>query len=148
VGSNNGTVPFDGRTVADDEEVVRRTAAAREWLDETFARAREVSAKAVVVTIHANPWTGQGDPRPGYGDFLDRLREHVGGFVGSVHLIHGDTHTQRVDHPLMDAEGRAYANFTRVETFGSPDIGWIRVVVDTVAGQIVRHEPRLMRGWW
>jgi len=146
VGSNNGTVPFEGRTAADDEEVVRRTAAAREWLDETFAHAQEVSAKGVVVTIHANPWTGQGAPRPGYGDFLDRLGEHVGGFDGPVQLIHGDTHAQRVDHPLTDVGGRPYANFTRVETFGSPDIGWIRVVLDTVAGQVVRHEPKLMPG--
>jgi hypothetical protein len=36
-------------------------------------------------------------------------------------------------------------NFTRLETFGSPDIGWVRVVVDTVAGRVVEFEPRLMR---
>jgi hypothetical protein len=37
-------------------------------------------------------------------------------------------------------------NFTRLETFGSPDIGWVRVVVDSVAGRVVEIEPRLMQG--
>jgi len=145
VGSNNATAPFPGRTPLDDEEVERRTGAAVEWLDRTFDHARRVSAKGVVLAIHTNLWTVEGGPRPGYGDFLDRLAGHVGAFPGPVELIHGDTHTQRVDHPLVDGQGRAYPNFTRLETFGSPDIGWIRVVVDTVAGRITRHEPRLMR---
>lgn len=63
-------------------------------------------------------------------------------------LIHGDSHTHRVDHPFLDEHGVPYPNFTRLETFGSPDIGWVRVVVDTLAGRIARVEPRLIRGWW
>ena len=36
---------------------------------------------------------------------------------------------------------------TRLETFGSPDIGWVRVVVDSVSGEF-SFEPRIMRRWW
>jgi hypothetical protein len=64
-----------------------------------------------------------------------------------VLLVHGDTHDQRVDQPLVDASGRPYPNFTRLETFGSPRIGWVRVVIDTVSGRFARYEPRLVRGW-
>lgn len=67
---------------------------------------------------------------------------------GPVLLIHGDSHHQRVDQPLKDDVGRTYENFTRLKTFGFPDTGWIRVVVDTVAGRFVEFEPRVMRGWW
>lgn len=62
-------------------------------------------------------------------------------------LIHGDTHEYTVDHPLRRAgTGEALENFTGLETYGSPDIGWVRVVVDSVAGRVVEFEPRLMRG--
>ncbi|HYR10207.1 MAG TPA: hypothetical protein VEQ60_20705 [Longimicrobium sp.] len=59
-------------------------------------------------------------------------------------LIHGDTHHQRVDHPLRNARGEAYRNFTRLESYGSPDIGWVRVVVDSADGRITTYEPRRM----
>ena len=80
---------------------------------------------------------------------MDRLEDLVKGFAGPVLLIHGDSHTQRVDHPLRDrGTGEPLANFTRLETYGAPDIGWVRVVVDSVAGRIVDYEPRLMPRWW
>ncbi len=85
----------------------------------------------------------------GFEEFVDRLEELVKGFEGPVLFIHGDTHRQRVDQPLRDREtGDPLLNFTRLETYGSPDIGWVRVVVDTAAGRIVEYEPRLMNWWW
>ena len=69
-------------------------------------------------------------------------------FPGEVLLIHGDTHDYRLDQPLTDDRGAVLENFTRLETFGSPDIGWVRVVVDTLRGQVIDVEPRLMRRWF
>jgi hypothetical protein len=146
VGSSNAGGAFRGRTAANDAEVVRRTRAAISWLDAAFARARERSAKGVVLALHADMGLeGRSGPGRAYAVFVDRLKRNVAGFSGPVVLIHGDSHIQRVDHPLTDSAGRPYANFTRLETFGSPDIGWVRVVVDTVAGRITGYEPRLMR---
>lgn len=71
--------------------------------------------------------------------------EMVAAFRGPVLLIHGDTHHPRVDHPLRNARGEPYRNFTRLESYGSPDIGWTRVVVDSAAGRITAYEPRRMR---
>lgn len=146
VGSSNGLEQFPGRTSANDTEVERRTQAAITWLDGTFARARQISAKGVVLALHADMGIESvRERRAGYDRFLAALEKNVAGFQRPVLLIHGDSHVERVDHPLKDAGGRVYGNFTRLETFGSPDIGWVRVVVDTVAGRITTYELRLMR---
>ena len=148
VGSHNGTALFDGRTDAHDEEVRRRTDAAIQWLDHTFATARGDGASGVVLVAHGNVrLEGGGDDGP-YRPFVAALERHVSEFTGPILFIHGDTHEQRVDQPLRDAFGAVHGNFTRLETFGSPDIGWVRVVVDTVGGRFVEYEPRLMRGWF
>lgn len=150
VGSSNGLDPFAGRTAAHDAEVERRTNAAIQWLDDAFEQAAERSAKGVVLAVHGNVGLEGDDPgtRYGYEAFVANLERRVAGFPGPVLFIHGDSHTQRVDQPLSDGDARPYENFTRLETYGSPDIGWVRVVVDTVAGRVTRYEPRLMRGWW
>jgi hypothetical protein len=146
VGSRNAMERFDGRTAADDSAVVRRTDAALAWLDATFAVARRDSLRGVVIAIHTNPRFGQrlsgGNPFRG---FLDRLARHTSTFPGQVVVIHGDTHEFQVDQPLAHPEtGQSLTNFTRLETYGSPDIGWVRVVVDSATGRVLEYEPRLM----
>ena len=146
VGSQNASAPFPTRTQADDDEVARRTQAALNWVDAAFATARADSLSGVVLTIHGDPGFGWDEwIEPSYADFLDRLAAHTASFGGPVLLIHGDSHEYLVDHPLMDpTSGAPLPNFTRLETFGSPDIGWVRVVVDTVQARFVAFEPRVM----
>lgn len=149
VGSDNASEPFAGRSAADDEEVAARTRAALAWMEEAFRIAESQKMKGVVLALHGDPGLER-DPevRNGYRDFVDRLEDLVNGSARPVLLIHGDSHEQRVDHPLRDRmTGQPLSNFTRLETYGSPDIGWVRVVVDSVAGRIVAYEPRLMRRW-
>lgn len=45
VGSNNAENDFPGRTEADDDEVVRRTSAALECMNSTFAKAKEINSR-------------------------------------------------------------------------------------------------------
>jgi hypothetical protein len=48
-----------------------------------------------------------------------------------VLYVHGDGHRYRVDQPLRDLLTHdRIATFTRVEVFGSPVVGWVRVSVD------------------
>jgi hypothetical protein len=145
VGSFNGTSRFRGRTTADDSAVVRRTAAALAWIDSAFAIASADSLSGVVIALHANPRLHRSGEQP-YGSLVERIAEHTAAFRGEVLLIHGDTHDYAVDHPLKRVgTDNVLTNFTRLETFGSPDIGWVRVVVDTVAGKFVEFEPRRIR---
>lgn len=146
VGSYNGTRRFRGRTAADDSAVVRRTAAALAWLDTAFAIATADSLRGVVIAIHADPHFAEPRERNPHASLLSRLSELTSGYPGQVMLIHGDTHEYTVDHPLTaPGTGAVLQNFTRLETFGSPEIGWVRVVLDSVAGRVVEIEPRRMR---
>ena len=147
VGSFDATAQFPQRDDRHDEEVVRRGEAALAWLDVVFGEARASGASGIVLAAHANVRL-EGGGGEGYGPFVGALRDHVAGFPGEVLFIHGDTHTYRMDQPLTDVRGRVLGNFTRLETFGSPDIGWARVVLDTLRGEVVDVEPRLMRRWF
>lgn len=146
VGSSNGSKPFRGRSERHDAEVRRRTEAAVAWMDAAFAEAGRTSAKGVVLVTHANIGLDRrNEPRQGYDRFLDALERRVEAYGGPVLLIHGDSHHQRVDQPLRNRKGETLRNFTRLETYGSPDIGWVRVVVDSASGRITAYEPRRIR---
>lgn len=149
VGSGNATDQFEGRTVLDDEEVATRTQAALAWMEESFRIATANGLKGVVLAMHGDAGLERSPTAyPGYPAFVQRLEDLVKAFPGPVLLIHGDSHDLLMDHPLRDrTTGQPLRNFTRLETYGSPDIGWVRVVVDSVAGRIVEFEPRLVSRW-
>jgi hypothetical protein len=146
VGSGNATASYPGRTPLEDDEAARRTEAALSWIDAAFAAARRDSLRGVVITMHGDPGLEHpADERSGIPRIVRRLITHAAAFSGQVLLIHGDDHTYTVDRPFR-AEGTSapLENFTRLETMGAPDIGWVRVVVDTAAGRFLSFEPRIM----
>ena len=77
----------------------------------------------------------------GYRELLERIHRQTRDFAGQVLLIHGDTHWQRVDRPLRKGAEKL-ANFTRLESFGYPFMGWVKVVVDTQTPELFRFEVR------
>jgi hypothetical protein len=116
------------------EEYSARNAANLAWLDEAFELARAQTLRAVVLFMQANPFLPQSTSN-GYTELVDALRNHVSTFAGLVALVHGDTHACRIDYPLWDrANLRYFANFRRVETFGSPSVNWLRLTLDANAG--------------
>jgi hypothetical protein len=149
IGSRNGLRSFPRRTAADDQEVQRRTAAATAWLRESFAEADAADAPAVVVAFHGTLAFGQpADARRVYEPFATALEEEVQRFGKPVLAVHGDAHTLTVDHPLVRRPtGRWLANFTRLEVPGSPNVGWVRVVVTPGAAQPFSFQPLIVPGW-
>lgn len=122
------------------QEHAARDAAARDWLKQAFTLARRENAGALVVLIHANPFTSSLRPRRGFAGFLDLLTHETVNFNGQVLLVHGDTHHYRVDQPLLHPATReSLRNLTRVEVFGSPHVNWVRVRVEE-DGRRVRFE--------
>jgi len=133
VGSKNATKDFPGRTYADDEEVVRRTNASIAWMRTVFDIAEKRNSPGVFFLIQANPRfeakTGSGD-RKGFNEILNTLEREVIKYGKPVLFAHGDSHYFRFDKPLKSRiSGRRIENFTRLETFGSRDVHWVRVVV-------------------
>jgi hypothetical protein len=63
-------------------------------------------------------------------------------FGRPVVLVHGETHIQRIDRPMTSStSGERVENFTRVETFGSPEVGWVRAGVDTSEPEVFTFQP-------
>lgn len=113
------------------------------WLKESFGLARRESLKGIVLLFQANPdfkHFTQGLAHDGYREFLSVLRDETARFPGAVVAVHGDTHHSRIDQPLRDEGGRTLPNFTRVETFGYPFMGWVNIRVAPESAELFRIE--------
>jgi hypothetical protein len=135
-GSNNNflTILPNGTMVGNLEEYTERNAANLAWMQEAFLLATEGKMKGLMLIIQANPgFELLPEERTGYNEFLSALEEATLAFGKPVVLVHGDSHYFRIDKPLppsTDPEGLRIVNFTRVETFGQPNIHWLRGTVD------------------
>jgi predicted phosphodiesterase len=141
-GSNNNL----GRTPAADTEHHTRSAAAIAWLVQSFELANQRLSHGIVIAIHGNPQFARSEAETvegGYDEFLKKLEAETIAFAKPVLLIHGDTHFQRIDQPMIEREsGRLVKHFTRVEAFGSPFLGWVKVTVDPARPELFAFEPR------
>lgn len=135
-GSDNN-VGFDA---ASDAEARCRNDANRRWLERAVAESADAQTRALVVLIQANPWFTR---KPVYEDFLAQLQAAAQRLRKPVLFVHGDTHTYRVDMPFRDATGQPLANLVRLETYGSPFVGWVKVRVDPADPDVFRFEPKL-----
>ena len=148
VGSNNGWAPFSTRTRADNNEVARRTAAGLSWLRQTFDEALAHNARGVFLLFQANPnfeLNKKSSKRRGFNEILKALEQESIRFDKPIILAHGDTHQFRVDKPLFDRVSNfRLENVTRVETFGVPDVHWIRVVVDPNSPEVFTIHPEII----
>ena len=135
-GPNNNYEGFSG-------EYESRNEANLEWLREGFERAAAEGSSALMVFFQANPgFELPPEERSGYNDLLATLEEETTAFSRPVVLVHGDTHIQRIDKPLTSStSGERVENFTRVETFGSPEVGWVRAGVDTSDPEVFTFQP-------
>jgi len=140
VGSNNNL----GRTPEADAEYTRRNQANRAWMSESFQMAREGEYRGVVMFIHGNPFEPEPDfpELSGFRDFLRDLELEARKFGRPVTVVHGDTHYFRIDKPLPLSRNKPRLMlFTRVETFGSPNVQWVRGRVDLSTPNLFSFEP-------
>ncbi len=165
-GSNNNKV-VDGQCIstksvrtqadcdADNAEYLARDAANIAFLRESFQVARKNRAAGLMVVIQADPGFDLPETEAvnerlqpgfdGYDAFLVALTQETNAFSGQVVLVHGDTHFYKVDKPLVD-QAHLVKNFTRVETFGSPNLHWIKVSVNTKNPNVFSFQPVIVPG--
>ena len=132
-GSNNNF----GRTSEQDKEYADRNSANLAWIKECFALAHRDNSKGIMLIAQANPGF-ELEPtdkrRSGYNDFIAALETETRNFQRQVVFVHGDTHYFRIDKPLPrftdETQLPRIKNFTRVETFGSPNLHWLRAFYD------------------
>jgi len=140
---------------ADTAEYLARDAANLQFLKDSFNKAQAEKALAVMVIIQADPGFDLPETESvnernlagfeGYTAFLDALASETAAFDGQVVLVHGDTHFFKVDKPLFN-QANLLRNFTRVETFGSPNIHWVKVMVDPHSRNVFTFEPMIVPG--
>jgi len=157
VGSNNNL----GHTPESDAEYAERNAANLVWLKQAFELAKRNAHKGLMILTQANPYfedhwverrqqtlhIAPPDPKPtGYGDFLRTLEAEVLAFDKPVAFVQGDTHYFRIDKPLFSTtKRRMIEHFTRVEVFGTPNVHWVRGIVDLNDPQVFTFKPEIVQ---
>ena len=139
---------------AGNAEYLARDTANVEWLKASFAQAKAQNAAGVVVVVQADPGfdlpeTEELDESAeagfsGYRHFMSELAKETEQYKGQVLFVHGDTHYFKLDKPLY-APGKMLANFTRVETFGSPSLHWVKVTVDPKSENVFQVQPVIVQ---
>ncbi|MEY2408227.1 MAG: hypothetical protein QOF48_897 [Verrucomicrobiota bacterium] len=150
-----GRVIFAGLNVPGDDnhfgtpEFGPRNAANIAWIHDVFAVARRESLRAVMLVMQANPQFDKSPTnrvRVGFNEMLGVLERESLAFGRPVVLVHGDSHYYRIDQPLLGARShRRIENFTRVETFGDPDVHWIKGSVDWRDPNVFTFRPQYVR---
>lgn len=134
VGSNNGLVPWRGIDGQDTQQTPRaermaefeaRQQAVLAWLDHAFSQAKARQASAVVLLMQAEIHLDKPihhSARQGYEPIIAALTRHAEAYPRPILLAYGDDHHHLVDQPLP-----ARPNLTRVQTYGSPYVGWLKI---------------------
>jgi len=160
-GSNNNKVLDDkectnksARTpencAADNKEHEERDAANVAWMQEAFKVAKEKQSPGIVLVWQGDPGfdlpeTEELDERAdagrsGFTNFLAKLVTETENYSGQVLIVHGDTHFFKYDKPLYSPI-KLLPNLTRMQTFGSPSIHWVRVTVDPSSQEVFTVHP-------
>ena len=150
VGSNNAMKKFPARTAADDIASKVRTEAAAKWVHEAFDEARALNASAVVISFHANASLEepQEADRHFFDPFISTIEEETEKFARPVLLAHGDGHIYTIDHPLVRrTTGQLLENLTRLQVPGSPEVGWVKVIVTPGVDNPFAFENHVVPRW-
>ena len=113
------------------EAYLAREAANIAWTRSSFAKARRGSARALVMAIHADLWDEDADLEKSIHESWTRaFVEAADDFGRPVLLIHGDSHTFRIDHPFIDESDDGSPLITRLEVYGDEQVQAVRITVD------------------
>ena len=139
---------------ASNAEYLERDSANIQWLESTFAKARADKAEGVVLVIQADPGfdlpetedtdESQLPQYSGYRNFMAAVVKQTENFKGQVLFVHGDTHFFKVDKPLYSPT-KLLPNLTRLQTFGSPSLHWVKVGVEPGSAHLFNIQPVIVR---
>lgn len=135
-------------------EYAARDAANINWMKSSFQKAKEQNARGVLLAFQADPGfdlpetedqdESKAPAVSGYKAFLQAVVNETENFKGQVLLVHGDTHFFKVDKPLY-SPSKVLPNLTRLQTFGSPNLHWVKVTVDDHRESVFDIEPVMVQ---
>ena len=137
VAGSSNNMGFDA---ASDAEARCRNDANRRWLEQAVTMSAAPEIRGLVIAMQANPWF----TRKRVFDDVRAVIERTGrAFRKPMLLVHGDTHNFQVDAPFLEPTGQPIPNITRVETYGSPIVGWVKVTVHASGPRLFTFEPHI-----
>ena len=135
-------------------EYAARDAANINWMKSSFQKAKEQNARGILLAFQADPGfdlpetedqdESKAPSVSGYKAFLQAVVNATENFKGQVLLVHGDTHFFKVDKPLY-SPSKVLPNLTRLQTFGSPNLHWVKVTVDDQRESVFDIEPVMVQ---
>jgi hypothetical protein len=147
VGSHNNFLPDDQAALIEANE---RTQANVAWIRDSFRIARAGGYRAIVMAMHAQMLSGDDSQEGPFGPIVEELKLGGERFAGQVLLVHGDSHKFQVGRPFLvqhgEGEPLSYANITRLEVYGAPEIGAVKVSVDPDSVGVFGFTPLLVKG--
>lgn len=137
---NDDLVDDPARRLAENE---LRTQAAVDWVDQTFDRAEFPTTAGVVLMMQADTWPGSA--ADGFAAILQRIAERASTFEKPVLVLQGDSHTYKVDQPLLEGDpihgiDFAVPNLTRLVVQGETTSEWLKLRVDPKASELFSWE--------
>ena len=139
---------------ASNAEYAERDAANVQWMQQSFQAAKDQNARGIVLVFQGDPGFDLPETEDvdeskapgvsGYRNFINAVIAQTEQFSGQVLLVHGDTHFFKVYKPLYSPT-KVLANLTRLKTFGSPLIHWVRVTVDIKNPNVFTIQPVIVR---
>lgn len=155
VGSNNDLEPWFGDAETAEQrgrrlsEVSARTAAALDWIDETFDAAERSRAAGVALLMQADMWdaysVANGLPLHGFTPIVHRIAERALSFAKPVLLLQGDSHQYLADRPLATGDpihgvSEPVPNLTRIVVPGATASEWLRLIINPTNPQVFSWE--------
>ncbi len=145
VGSNNNFEAGNLKTVA---EFFDRDPANIAWIDDTFAKAKETGAKAVVLAWQADTQDiAQSEPDvPRASGFVNTIKAVERGskaFGRPVLVISGDVHWLDIS-PFRDTSRKPMKNVMRLQVMGDKEVHAVRVTVDPDSPGVFGYTPLIV----
>ncbi|MFZ1884831.1 MAG: hypothetical protein WAU53_14835 [Rhodoplanes sp.] len=145
-GSNNGFETTDPQAAA---EYFERNRANLAWLADSFEKAKETNAKAVVLIFQAYLWdikdtANNIPPASGYRATIDAIDREARAFGKPVLVVHGDYHFFDVAG-FHDTQMRLVPNIFRLQVMGETQVHAVRVIVDPDMPGVFGFVPLIVR---
>ena len=150
----NKSARTDLQCAQGNAEYMARDAANINWLKSSFQKAKEQNTRGILLAFQGDPGfdlpetedtdESKAPSVSGYQVFLQAVIKETENYKGQVLLVHGDTHFFKIDKPLY-SPSKVFPNLTRLQTFGSPNLHWVKVTVDDKRQSVFDIEPVMVQ---
>ncbi len=133
--SSPNNIRVDRKNIADTESVQNRINAVEAWIKDAFSEARkqDISMLVMVMPHQVAFETPEADKAlpPEKQLLANLILTETMAFPGQVLMVHGGNGVHRIDQPLLNPDNQLpLQNFTRVETYGALQQGWVQVKIE------------------